>query len=155
MIRQDRGADVEHRPLASGQNSPAHPPGGGPEGSARSKRARAAGMLAVALLSSLITGAALLWPSVYGLGSGPQPDYRGTGVVVELLPPPSGLHPTRPVIIIHHDPLPGLMEEAMAMPFLAASTHLFRDLRPGDRIVFGLKETPDALLVVSVRRLTP
>jgi Cu/Ag efflux protein CusF len=62
------------------------------------------------------------------------------------------LHPTRSVIIIQHDPLPGLMEEAMAMPFLAASTRLFRDLRPGDRIAFGLKETSDALLVVSLER---
>jgi Cu/Ag efflux protein CusF len=59
------------------------------------------------------------------------------------------------VIIIHHDPLPGLMEEAMAMPFLAASTQLFGNLRPGDRIAFGLKETPDALLVVSLKRLNP
>lgn len=117
------------------------------------KRARAGAMLAVALLSSLITGAALLWPLVPRLPTEPEPDYRGTGVVVELLPPPSGLHPTRPVIIIHHDPLPGLMEEAMAMPFLAASTHLFGNLRPGDRIAFGLKETPDALLVVSLERL--
>ena len=147
MIWQNGGTDV--------QRSPASPPGGGPEGSARSKRARAGAMLAVALLSSLITGAALLWPLVPRLTAEPQADYRGTGVVVEILPPPSGLHPTRPVIIIHHDPLPGLMEEAMSMSFLAASTRLFGNLRPGDRIAFGLKETPDALLVVSLKRLNP
>ncbi len=84
-----------------------------------------------------------------------RPDYRGTGVVVALLPPPSTLHATRPVIIIHHDPIPGLMEEAMSMPFVAASTSLLQGLRPGDRIAFGLKGAPGALLVVSLERLEP
>ncbi len=64
------------------------------------------------------------------------PDYRGTGVVVRLLPPPSDLHAARP-------------------PFIAASSELFRDLRAGDRIAFGLQATPDALLVVSIKRLFP
>ncbi len=84
-----------------------------------------------------------------------QPDWRGTGVVVAILPPPSSLHQTRPVLIIHHDPIHGLMEEAMDMPFIAASVALFRDLRAGDHIAFGLKDAPDALLVVSVERLGP
>jgi Cu/Ag efflux protein CusF len=47
------------------------------------------------------------------------------------------------------------MAEAMTMPFLAASTALLQDLRPGDRIAFGLKEVPDALLVISIERLPP
>ena len=81
------------------------------------------------------------------------PDWRGTGVVVAILPPPSSLHATRPVIIIRHDPIRGLMDETMDMPFLAASTDLFGDLRPGDRVAFGLKDVPGALLVVSVERL--
>jgi Cu/Ag efflux protein CusF len=76
-------------------------------------------------------------------------------VVVRLLPPPSDLHATRPVIIIHHDPIAGLMDESMDMPFIAASSELFRDLRAGDRIAFGLQATPDALLVVSIKRLFP
>ena len=80
-------------------------------------------------------------------------DWRGTGGVVALLPPPSSLHPTRPVIIIHHDPIHGLMEETMDMPFIAASTELFRDLKPGDRIAFGLKDAPGALLVVFIERV--
>jgi len=84
-----------------------------------------------------------------------RPDYLGTGVVVALLPPPSTLHATRPVIIIHHDPIPGLMAEAMSMPFIAASASLFEGLRPGDRIAFGLKGPPGALLVVSLERLEP
>jgi hypothetical protein len=65
---------------------------------------------------------------------GAKMDYRGTGVVLALLPPPSSLHATRPVIVIEHEPIAGLMDEKMSMPFLAASTALFQGLRPGDRI---------------------
>ena len=82
-----------------------------------------------------------------------RPDWRGTGVVVAILPPPSSLHATRPVIIIRHDPIRGLMDETMDMPFLAASMDLFGDLRPGDRVAFGLKDVPGALLVVGIERL--
>ena len=82
-----------------------------------------------------------------------RPDYRGTGVVLAVLPPPSSLHATRPVIVIEHEPIAGLMDEAMSMPFIAASTSLFQGLRAGDRIAFGLKDTPDALLVITVDRL--
>jgi Cu/Ag efflux protein CusF len=84
-----------------------------------------------------------------------QPDWRGTGIVLKLLPPPSDLHATRPVIVIRHEPIEGLMKDEMTMPFLAASTALFKGLRSGDRIAFGLKETPDALLVISIERLGP
>lgn len=79
-------------------------------------------------------------------------DYRGTGVVLALLRPPSSLHATRPVIVIDHDPIAGLMNERMSMPFIAASTRLFDELEVGDRIGFGLMSTPDALLVVTVER---
>lgn len=85
-------------------------------------------------------------------GAATKPDFEGTGVVVALVPPPSNLHATRPVIVIYHDQVPGLMDEAMAMPFIAASSKLLRDLRPGDRIAFGLKITPEALEVVSIER---
>ena len=111
--------------------------------------------LAVACCLCLAGAAALAWSLHARSGIAPKPDYRGTGVVVALLPPPSNLHATRPVIIIYHDPVPGLMDGAMSMPFIAASTTLFRDLRPGDRIAFGLKTTPDALLVVSIERVAP
>lgn len=83
-----------------------------------------------------------------------KPDYRGRGVVLAVLPPPSDLHATRPVIVIEHEPIAGLMDEKMSMPFIAASTTLFQGLRKGDRIAFGLKDTPDALLVVSIERLS-
>ena len=84
-----------------------------------------------------------------------KPDWRGTGVVLKLLPPPSDLHATRPVIVLRHEPIPGLMEESMTMPFIAASTALFRDVRVGERVSFGLKETPDALLVISLEKAPP
>ena len=87
-------------------------------------------------------------------GSGVKPDYRGRGVVLALLPPPSDLHATRPVIVIEHEPIAGLMDDKMSMPFIAASTALFHGLHKGDRIAFGLKDTPDALLVVAIERLS-
>ena len=83
-----------------------------------------------------------------------RPDYRGSGVVLAILPPPSSLHATRPVIVIEHGPIAGLMDETMSMPFIAASTVLFQGLRAGDRIAFGLKDTPDALLVITVERVS-
>jgi len=84
-----------------------------------------------------------------------RPDYRGTGVVLAILPPPSDLHASRPVIVIEHEPIAGLMNERMSMPFIAASTTLFQGLTPGDRIAFELKDTPGALLVIFVERLPP
>ena len=98
----------------------------------------------------------LLWVSIAWAADAkaPRPDYRGTGIVLAILPSPSELHKTRPVIVIQHEPIHGLMEDRMSMPFIAASTELFRDLRLGDRIAFGLKDTPDALLVVTIERLT-
>ena len=86
-------------------------------------------------------------------GSTSKPDYQGTGVIVGLHPAPSSLHPTRPVVVLNHDPIVGLMDEKMEMPFIAASTELFRGLKAGDRVEFGLKSTPDALLVISLRSL--
>ncbi len=87
-------------------------------------------------------------------GSGVKPDYRGKGVVLAMLPPPSDLHATRPVIVIEHEPIAGLMDDKMSMPFIAASTALFQGLRKGDLVAFGLKDTPDALLVVAIERLS-
>jgi len=81
------------------------------------------------------------------------PRWRGVGVVVALLPAPSSLHATRPVVVLDHEPIHGLMEDRMSMPFIAASADLFRGLKAGDRVAFALAETPDALLVVSLEKL--
>lgn len=74
-------------------------------------------------------------------------------IVLAILPPPSDLHATRPVIVLEHEPIPGLMKEAMTMPFLVASSALFAGIHTGDRVAFGLQEVPDALLVISIERL--
>ena len=103
-----------------------------------------------ALAALLATGSA---SGQSGPEAAAKPDYRATGVVQALLPAPSSLHPTRPVIIIQHEPIPGLMDESMSMPFIAASSALFQGLTPGDRIAFGLKDAPGALLVITVERL--
>lgn len=106
-------------------------------------------------LSILLLVTALVAPAASQPPRSVASDWRGTGVVLAVLPPPSDLHATRPVIVIRHEAIPGLMAETMTMPFLAASTALFEGLRPGDRIAFGLKEVPDALLVISIERLPP
>jgi hypothetical protein len=85
----------------------------------------------------------------------PRTDWRGTGTVVALLRPPSELHPTRPVIVVKHEPIPGLMDDSMYMPFIAASLSLFDGLKLGERVAFVLQETPDALLLISIERLPP
>ena len=56
------------------------------------------------------------------------------------------------MVVLEHDPIAGLMDEKMSMPFIAASTDLFKGLKPGDHVVFGLQSTPDALLVISLRK---
>jgi hypothetical protein len=88
-------------------------------------------------------------------GSTSKPDYQGTAVIVGLHPPPSALHPTRPVVVLYHEPVVGLMDEKMEMPFIAASTELFKGLKPGDHVEFGLKNTPDALLVIDLHLAPP
>jgi len=84
-----------------------------------------------------------------------RPDYQGTGILVGLHPPPSALHATRPVVVVRHDPIAGLMDETMEHPFIVASTALFAGLTPGDRVAFDMKTTKDALLVVSLTRVAP
>jgi hypothetical protein len=37
-------------------------------------------------------------------------------VIVSLHPPPSTLHATRPVVVLDHDPIAGLMGEKMSIP---------------------------------------
>jgi Cu/Ag efflux protein CusF len=108
--------------------------------------------LAALLLIALAAGPAGAQPA---RPESAKPDWRGTGVILKMLPPPSDLHATRPVIVLQHDPIPGLMEESMTMPFIAASAALFRDHHAGEHVTFGLKEVPDALLVISIEKAPP
>jgi len=107
----------------------------------------------VLLAASLLI--ALSAEALQSPGSTSKPDYQGTAVIVGLHPPPSALHPTRPVVVLHHEPIVGLMDEKMEMPFIAASTELFKGLKPGDHVEFGLKNTPDALLVIDLHPAPP
>jgi Cu/Ag efflux protein CusF len=79
--------------------------------------------------------------------------WKSAATIVALMPPPSALHATRPVVILDHEPIPGLMEEKMSMAFVAASTDLFRGLSPGDHVTFELEDVPGALLVVTLARV--
>ena len=103
-------------------------------------------------LSILLLVTALVAPAASQPVRSVASDWRGTGVVLAVLPPPSDLHASRPVIVLRHEAIPGLMAEAMTMPFLVASATLFEGIRPGDHVAFALKEVPDALLVVSIER---
>lgn len=122
-------------------------------GAAQATRAVRLGKTFVFLSLLVSTLAGVPWAATADDRTPAPAEFRGTGVIVALLPPPSSLHASRPVIVIHHDPLVPLMPERMEMPFLAASTALFADFRVGDRIVFTLRETPDALLVVGIERV--
>lgn len=106
---------------------------------------RSARGLATLIVAAAMVGAASAQPA-------PHADWRGTGVVLAMLRPPSDLHATRPVIVLQHEPIPGLMTEAMTMPFIVASDGLFAGLHTGDHVTFALAETPDALLVVAIER---
>ena len=108
----------------------------------------------VGLLAAL---ALILAPRAPAVAQAPKAaashEWRGNGVVLAVLPPPSDLHATQPVIVIQHQAIAGLMDEAMTMPFLVASTSLFEGLKAGDRIAFVLRDVPNALLVVAIERL--
>jgi len=88
-------------------------------------------------------------------GSTSTPDYQGIGVIVGMLPPPSALHATRPVVVLPPEPIVGLMDEGMEHPFIVESTDLFVGLHAGDRVEFGLKSTHEALLVIYMRPAPP
>src|SRR5260370_39507009 len=96
-----------------------------------------------ALVAGLLVPLLSAAPAASQSASSPKADWRGTGTVVAVLPPPSSRHATRPGILIHHAPLHGLMEEARGMPFTAASTRPFAGLRARPRRPFRLHGTPD------------
>ena len=108
---------------------------------------RSARVLATLVVAAAMAGVASAQPPA------PHAEWHGTGVVLAMLRPPSDLHATRPVIVLQHEPIPGLMKEAMTMPFIVASAGLFAGLHDGDHVAFALADTPGALLVVSIERL--
>jgi copper binding protein CusF len=59
------------------------------------------------------------------------------------------------MILVKHDAVPGLMDGMNNMVFLAESKELLdrAALRPGDRVRFTIRQVPDKLLVVEIRKI--
>jgi len=59
------------------------------------------------------------------------------------------------MILVKHDAVAGLMEEMSAMAFLVESKELLdrAALHPGDRVRFTVRQLPDKLLVVEIRKI--
>lgn len=73
----------------------------------------------------------------------PEPGtWRAVGVVEEV---------GQTFVVIRHETIPGLME-GHSMDFFVESRTLLDGVRPGDRVRFLLKSTPNALLVVRLEK---
>lgn len=59
------------------------------------------------------------------------------------------------MILVRHDSVPGLMPEMRSMAFFAESEELVdrAALQPGDRVRLTVRQLPDKLLVVEIRKL--
>lgn len=59
------------------------------------------------------------------------------------------------MILLRHDAVPGLMEEMSSMAFFVESRELLdrAALAPGDRVRFTIRQEPDRLLVVEIRKI--
>lgn len=73
--------------------------------------------------------------------------YRVTGVFKERW--------GETMILVQHDPVPGLMETMEFMSFFVESKELLDSakLSKGDRVRFLIKQIPDKLLVVKIEKL--
>jgi len=59
------------------------------------------------------------------------------------------------MILLRHDAVPGLMEEMSSMAFFVESRELLdrAALASGDRVRFTIRQEPDRLLVVEIRKI--
>ncbi|MBI2525164.1 MAG: copper-binding protein [Candidatus Rokubacteria bacterium] len=108
---------------------------------------RASRWAAPALFLLLLAGfAAGIWGSYRAVFPG-QGLYRVTGVLEAR----SG----EAMILVKHDAVPGLMDEMTSMTFMAESRELLdrAGVLPGDRIRLTVRQLPDRLLVVEIRKL--
>ena len=94
---------------------------------------------------------------ILAFGAGLWGSYRGVF-------PGKGLHRVNGVfvarmgeqmILVRHEPVPGVMDEMQSMLFYAESRDLLdrANLVSGDHVRFTLRQTPDHLLVVEIHRL--
>ena len=73
--------------------------------------------------------------------------YRVTGVFVSRW--------GERMVLVKHDAVPGLMDEMNSMSFIAESKELLdrANLAPGDRVRFTIRQLPDALVIVEIKKL--
>lgn len=73
--------------------------------------------------------------------------YRVTGVFTERW--------GQTMILVKHDPVPGLMDSMDFMSFFVESKELLDQaaLTPGDRIRFTIRQIPDRLLIVKIEKI--
>jgi hypothetical protein len=59
------------------------------------------------------------------------------------------------MILVQHDPVPGLMETMDFMSFFVESKELLdgAKLNKGDRVRFTIKQVPDRLLIVKIEKI--
>ena len=70
----------------------------------------------------------------------------------------SGVFETRwgeTMILVRHEAVPGLMQEMGSMALFAESQEMLdrAALRPGDRVRFTVRQLPDKLLIVEIRKV--
>ena len=85
----------------------------------------------------------------------------GLWVTVKAITPEKGVYRTNAVIqeiwakdlvLVKHEPIPGLMDESMSMAFFVQSPKMLEGVKSGDRFRITLKETPGKLLIVKMER---
>lgn len=59
------------------------------------------------------------------------------------------------MILVKHDAVPGFMQEMGSMALFAESPKILDQaaLRPGDRVRFTVRQLPDKLLIVEIRKV--
>jgi len=59
------------------------------------------------------------------------------------------------LLLVKHEAVPGLMDEMGSMAFLVESKDVLdrADLHPGDRVRLTVRQAPDTLLVVEIKKL--
>lgn len=111
---------------------------------------RKSAMLALALtLSFLACQSGVEQSAPEGKASSEQNSHVRTYVATGVI---QRLDPEHLVVVIQHERIEGFME-AMTMPFHAERAELLVDLRPGDKVRFTLRQTPQQVLVTQIERL--
>ena len=119
---------------------------GASAGSSPSARRAARWRVPALFVLLLITFGAGIWGTYRAVFPG-KGLYRVTGVFESRA--------GETMILVRHDAVPGLMEEMSAMAFLVESGELLdrAALKPGDRVRFTIRQEPDRLLVVEIRKI--